>query len=96
VTFSFSRSIRDGVPTWRLVTSFGQGVVDRHWPGLYEPWDVGPEENPFRQFDVNNNNQEEMAVYQGFAWAMTETPVRLAVLHYQGHLVQTWFGRSPE
>lgn len=71
-------------------------MVDRHWPGLYEPWEVEPEENPFIRFGVNNSNQEEMAVYQGFAWAITEDRLRLAVLHYEGHLVETWFGRSPD
>ncbi len=96
VALVFSRSSEGDVPGFRFLTPSGEGVVDRHWPGLYDPWDVDPEENPFFRFGVNNNNQEEMAIYQGFAWAMTEGQARLAVLHYEGHLAQTWFGRTPE
>ncbi len=96
MALAFSSSNRGGVPTLRFLTSFGEGVVDQHWPGLYEPWEVEPDENPFIRFGVNNNNQEEMAVYQGFAWAITENRLRLAVLHCEGQLVETWFGRSPE
>lgn len=94
--FDFTYSTDGELTTCRFLTSFGEGVIDQHWPGLYEPWDMERDRNPFFQYAVNNNNQEEMAVYLGFAWAMTEMPIRLAVLHYQWYTLRMWWKRDPD
>lgn len=96
VSLAFIHSVEDDIPTHRFLTSGGRGVIDQHWRGLYEPWDLDPEENPFNRFAVNNNNGEEMAVYQGLAWELTAKPVRLAILHYEADLMERWFGRVPD
>lgn len=95
MALAFTASFRDEMPIHRFVTSFGEGVVDQHWPGLYRPWDIDPAASPYRRFGVNNNNGEEVVVYQGLAWALTEAPFRLAILAGNDHLLRTWFGRSP-
>lgn len=93
----FSCRTADGLTTCRFITSFGEGVIDRHWPGLYESWDGWERDrNPFFRFAVNNNNQEEMAVYLGLSWALTDLPVRLGVLHYQWYTLRTWYHRDPD
>ncbi len=96
MALAFVSSFRDEVPIYRFVTSCGEGVINQHWPGLYRSWDIDPAASPFRRFGVNNNNGEEVVVYQGLAWALTEAPFRLAILAGNGHLLRTWFGRSPD
>jgi hypothetical protein len=67
--------------TARLISDFGRGVVEQHWSGLDEqriPRD-DDDRNPFLRFAVNSNNQEEVAVYLGIAWALTAGTERYAI-----------------
>jgi hypothetical protein len=68
--------------TARLISDFGKGVVEQHWPGLDEQQiatDDDAERNPFLRFAVNSNNQEEVAVYLGLVWALTAGTERYAI-----------------
>jgi hypothetical protein len=70
-----------GLTTARLISDFGRGVVERHWPGLDELQASSNSEvsDPFVHFAVNSNNQEEVAVYLGLAWALTAGTRRYAI-----------------
>jgi hypothetical protein len=70
-----------GLTTARLISDFGRGVVEQHWPGLDEQQASSGSEahDPFVQFAVNSNNQEEVAVYLGLAWALTAGTERYAI-----------------
>ncbi|WP_219465522.1 hypothetical protein [Nonomuraea rhizosphaerae] len=77
---NFDVEYADGITRARLIAEFGQGVIERHWPGLYEPYQSDESrQNPFFRYGVNNNNQEEVAVYLGLAWAFTAGRHRLAI-----------------
>jgi len=67
--------------TARLISDFGRGVVEQHWPGLDEQRISSGDDdrNPFLRFAVNSNNQEEVAVYLGLAWALTAGTERYAI-----------------
>ncbi|MEU9204477.1 hypothetical protein [Streptomyces sp. NPDC048332] len=55
-------------------------AVTRHWPGLFQGWPEGP--TPFTEYAVNNNNMEEVAVYVGLIWRLTEGLARYALPAY--------------
>lgn len=55
----------------RLLSEFGRGVVEAHWPGLYEPWPDDRSRNPYYVHAVNNRNGEEVAVYLSLAWELS-------------------------
>ncbi|MFE0147865.1 hypothetical protein ACFWY5_12000 [Nonomuraea sp. NPDC059007] len=89
----FDFEYANGITSARLIAEFGQGVIERHWPGLYElEYPSDERHNPFFRYGVNNNNQEEVAVYLGLAWAFTAGRHRFAVptwardevIHYEG------------
>ncbi len=52
--------------------------VDVHRPGLYQEW-PRQERTPFTEFAINNCEQEEMAVYFGLAWHLTDGLARYAI-----------------
>ena len=70
----------DGVTTARLLSAFGAGVVERHWPGLHAPeHPADPARSPWHRYGVNNVSREEVAVYAGLAWAFTAGLQRFAI-----------------
>jgi hypothetical protein len=70
----------DGVTTARLLSEFGEGVIERHWPGLHElEYSPDPARNPYHRYGVNNSNREEVVVYVGLAWAFTTSRHRFAI-----------------
>jgi hypothetical protein len=84
----------DGLTVGRLLTEFGAGVVERHWDGLHRPWPEDRDRNPFFTHGVNNNNREEVAVYLGLAWALTEGRDRWAIPVNGLEDVRKWYGRE--
>ncbi|GLW22566.1 hypothetical protein DI270_030785 [Microbispora triticiradicis] len=52
--------------------------VETHWPGLYQDW-PDHDHTPFTEFAINNSEQEEMAVYFGLAWHLTQGLTRYAI-----------------
>ncbi|WP_329245696.1 hypothetical protein OG417_50215 [Actinoallomurus sp. NBC_01490] len=76
----FELAYADGVTTARLLSEFGEGVVEVHWSGLHElEYSPDPARNPFLRYGVNNGNREEVAVYTGRAGAFTARPRRSAI-----------------
>ncbi|WP_327323136.1 hypothetical protein OG735_11985 [Streptomyces sp. NBC_01210] len=57
-----------------------QPALTRHWPGLFQDWPEGP--TPFTEYAVNNNNMEEVAIYVGLTWRLTEGLARYAIPTY--------------
>ena len=62
------------------------GPVQRNWRGLdnFEDQDIwmATETNPWTAFAVNNWNKEEVAVYLGLIWDLTEGYERLIIPIY--------------
>jgi hypothetical protein len=54
--------------------------VETHWAGLYQQWPEGP--TPWTEYAVNNNNTEEIAVYLGLIWRMTDGLARYGIATY--------------
>jgi hypothetical protein len=70
----------NGITHARLIAEFGKGVIERHWTDNHAlDYPDTPQHNPFFRYGVNNNNQEEVAVYLGLAWAFTAGRHRFAV-----------------
>jgi hypothetical protein len=69
--FEFARSVEaNGLRTYTYVAADTR-LFERTWTGLDRPWpEFGP--NPFSVFAVNGNNREELAVYLGLIWRLTE------------------------
>ncbi len=67
-SFEFERFESEGVFTYRYV---GDGsLVERSWPGIVGDWPEGL--SSMSEFNINNNNREEVAVYLGFVWKLRE------------------------
>jgi hypothetical protein len=68
---TFEHWTDDGLHTYQYVAREGP-VVEANWPGLFEgDWpEHGP--TPYTEYAVNNNNCEEVAVYLGLIWRLTE------------------------
>jgi hypothetical protein len=69
--------------------------VETHWPGLYQDW-PGNDRTPFTEFAINNCEQEEMAVYFGLAWHLTEGHARYAIPIWHRDSAARTLGRQPE
>ncbi|GIH22328.1 hypothetical protein Aph01nite_06380 [Acrocarpospora phusangensis] len=83
-----------GVTTAKLVSQFGENVVNRHWPGLESGHSVPRDRNPFFLYGVNNNNREEVAVYLGIAWELTARRKRYAIPAWGRDFVIERLGRN--
>jgi hypothetical protein len=61
-------------------------VVDEHnWPALTGGW-PDDDRTPYMRHAVNNNNTEEVAVYLGLIWRLTEGRSRHAIpCYYRDH-----------
>lgn len=77
----FESWVEDGLYTYRYTSQAG-GPFERNWPGLFEgEWpEHGP--TPMTEFAVNNNNCEEVAIYLGLIWRLTEGLVPYGVPRY--------------
>lgn len=84
----------DGLTVCRLLTEFGAGVVERHWDALYRQPLPDRDRNPFFTHGVNNNNREEVALYLGLAWALTDERDRWAIPVDGLEDARTWYGRE--
>ena len=66
----FSLDIESREPFLCRFISGEERFVHTHLPGLFKEWSEG--KTPFTEFNVNNNNCEEMAVYLGVAWSFIQ------------------------
>ncbi|MEU7941278.1 hypothetical protein [Microbispora bryophytorum] len=69
--------------------------VELHWPGLYQDW-PDHDRTPFTEFAINNCEQEEVAVYFGLAWHLTEGLTRYAIPIWYRDPAARSIGRQPE
>ncbi|XVQ89344.1 hypothetical protein ACQP2K_18590 [Microbispora siamensis] len=69
--------------------------VEIHWPGLYQEWPDN-DRTPFTEFAINNCEQEEMAVYFGLAWHLTQGLAGYAVPIWYRDAAARSIGRQPE
>lgn len=68
-SFRFESALEDGLHTHRYVAEADR-LIEHNWKGLCGDWpEHGP--TPYTEFAVNNNNQEELAVYLGLIWRLT-------------------------
>jgi hypothetical protein len=73
---AFAKTFEDGLHTYRYMSE--EGPFERSWAGLHGDWPKsGP--TPFSEWAVNNNNREELALYLGLIWRLTEGLKRYAV-----------------
>ncbi|MFG2722749.1 hypothetical protein ACGFW5_31295 [Streptomyces sp. NPDC048416] len=70
-------------------------VVTRHWPGLFRTWPEGEGPTPFSEYAVNNNNAEEVAVYAGLVWRLTEGLTRYAIPAYCRYDAERLLAQEP-
>jgi len=52
-------------------------IVEQNWTGLFKDWPG--EKTPFFLFNVNNNNCEEVAIYLGLVWRLSEGLCRYGI-----------------
>ncbi|TMR88364.1 hypothetical protein [Nonomuraea basaltis] len=91
---NFDFEYANGITHARLIAEFGQGVIERHWTGLYAlDYPDDPQHNPFFRYGVNNSNQEEVAVYLGLAWAFTAGRHRFVVPTWARDEATRYLGR---
>ena len=75
----FDAAVENGVNVYRYLP--GDDVpVEAHWAGLYQQWREEP--TPWTECAVNNNNTEEIAVYLGLIWRMTDGLARYGIATY--------------
>lgn len=76
------RTHHDRLYTYHYVSGESR-VVDKHWPGLFEePAANATEKTPYTEFNVNNNNCEEVAIYLGLAWRISYGLSRSGIPRY--------------
>ena len=76
---AFAKTLEGGLHTYRYQSD--TGPFERSWPGLYGEWpSVGP--TPWTEWAVNNNNGEEVALYLGLIWRLTDGLRRYGVPRY--------------
>ena len=74
--FHFEIEYHEGLHVFRYLSGVSR-MVERNWPGLAQDWPEHP--TPYSEFNVNNNNCEEMAIYLGYAWRLTEGLCRYGI-----------------
>jgi hypothetical protein len=77
--FQFEVSVNQGLHTYLYVAG-DNPIVTKNWPGIIEEWLTTT--TPFSEFNVNNNNAEEMSVYLGFVWQLCEEKPSYAIPNY--------------
>ncbi len=73
--------------------------LDDPWPGLFEEWSedgVFLSRTPMTEYAVNNVNCEEVAVYLGLLWRLTEGGHRFAIPSYYRDEAARLVGREPQ
>jgi hypothetical protein len=73
--------------------------VDDPWPGLFEEWSengVFLSRTPMTEYAVTNTNCEEVAVYLGLLWRLTEGGHRFAIPTYYRDEATRLLGRDPQ
>jgi hypothetical protein len=68
--------------------------LDDPWSGLFEEW-AEIDRTPMTEFAVNNVNCEEVAVYLGLLWRLTEGGHRFAIPSYYRDEAARLVGRDP-
>ncbi len=69
----FRLEYSNGLYAFRYTSGVNR-IVEKNWPGLFKDWPQG--RNPFSEFNVNNNNCEEVAIYLGLVWRLSESLTR--------------------
>jgi hypothetical protein len=92
--FRFVHSFNGGLH--RFVHAPGDTkVVEQHnWPVLTGDWSTA-RDTPFLRFAVNNNNTEEVAVYLGLMWHLTDGLHRCAIPAYYRDQATRLLGHEP-
>lgn len=67
--------------------------VEIHWAGLYQEWPEEP--TPWTEYAINNNNTEEIAVYLGLAWRVTDGLARYGIATYYRDEAAAILGQEP-
>ena len=75
----FDAAVENGVNVYRYLPG-EDGPVKAHWAGLYQQWPERP--TPWTEYAVNNNNTEEIAIYLGLIWRMTDGLARYGIATY--------------
>lgn len=88
----FDAAVEDGLHVYRYVPGTGL-PVEQHWPGLHEEWPDAP--TPWTEYAVNNNNTEEIAVYVGLIWRLTDGLARYGVATYYRDAAADILGQQP-
>ena len=73
--------------------------LDDPWPGLFEEWSdngVLLNRTPMTEYAINNINCEEVAVYLGLLWRLTEGGNRFAIPTYYRDKAADLIGQDPE
>lgn len=76
----FGGTVENGLNVYRYLPG-ADLPVEMHWAGLYQEW---PEATPtpWTEYAVNNNNTEEIAVYLGLTWRVTDGLARYGIATY--------------
>ncbi|MFG2500585.1 hypothetical protein ACGFSB_20515 [Streptomyces sp. NPDC048441] len=90
--FRFERVHKSGVNIHRY-TPGKQRAVTRNWPGLFQDWPEAA--TPFTEYAVNNDNMEEVAVYVGLMWRLTEGLSRYAIPAYYRQDAEWFLQQTP-
>lgn len=75
----FGATVENGLNVYRYLPGVDL-AVEVHWAGLYQEWPEEP--TPWTEYAVNNNNTEEIAVYLGLIWRVTEGLARYGIAAY--------------
>ena len=88
----FDAIVEDGLNVYR----YSPGIdlpVEQHWPGLYRGWYDGL--TPWTEYAVNDNNTEEIAVYLGLLWRVTDGLARYGIATYYRDAAAEILGQEP-
>lgn len=75
----FDATVENGLNVYRYLPG-ADLPVETHWAGLYQEWRDEP--TPWTEYAVNNNNTEEIAVYLGLIWRVTDGLARYGIAAY--------------
>jgi hypothetical protein len=75
----FDGTVENGLNVYRYLPGVDL-PVEIHWAGLYQKWPEKPA--PWTEYAVNNGKTEEIAVYLGLIWRVTDGLARYGIAAY--------------